>query len=243
MNYVYECSQCYERDVRPARTLAWHFLPDDGMTADYGKRRTKVGPGTILRVAGPVKCCEDGLHGAERLIDALKYAPGSLLERTRHSGEIDRQDDKICSTIRETLWMLDAEWYLHEFACRAAEKAIEWSGAEPDPRSVAAIECKRAWLAGSADDEDLAAARDAGWSAASSAAWSADWSAASSAAWSAAWSAASSAAWSAAWFAASSAARDASRDASRYAAWDAASSAASSAARYAASSELNAILT
>lgn len=47
---------------------------------------------------------------------------------------------------------------LHEFACRCAERALSRVG-RPDPRSIAAIAAKRAWLRGEITDEALAALR------------------------------------------------------------------------------------
>jgi hypothetical protein len=119
--------------------------------------------------------------------------------------------DRLWAVSREEL--IDAH-ILHEFACRCAERALARVD-NPDPRSVAAIEAKRAWLRGEITNDELAAARaaasDAAWAAASAAA-SAAWAAASDAAWAAA-NAAASAAWAAAWAAASAAASDAARDA------------------------------
>ena len=55
---------------------------------------------------------------------------------------------------------------LHELACVCAEYALSLVE-NPDPRSVKAIEVKRAWLRGEATDEELVAARgaafDASW--------------------------------------------------------------------------------
>ena len=82
---------------------------------------------------------------------------------------------------------LISEHDLYELACRCASRALREerkAGREPDPRSWAAIETRRAWLRGDMSDEDLSAAE----SVARSAAWSAVRSAAESAARSAAWS-------------------------------------------------------
>ena len=54
---------------------------------------------------------------------------------------------------------------LNEFACRCAERALR-RVENPDPRSVAAIEAKRAWMKGEISDAKLDAARDAAWAAA-----------------------------------------------------------------------------
>jgi len=53
---------------------------------------------------------------------------------------------------------------LHEFACRCAERALSLIE-NPDPRSFAAIEAKRAWLRNEIDCNQLAAARAAAWDA------------------------------------------------------------------------------
>ena len=85
--------------------------------------------------------------------------------------------DKLWSVLREEFIPAPI---LHEFACECAECALSLINS-PDPRSIKAIETKRAWLRGEATDEELAAARDAAWDA---------WGAAYSAAWDAAYSAA-----------------------------------------------------
>lgn len=53
---------------------------------------------------------------------------------------------------------------LNEFACRCAERALS-RVENPDPRSVAAIQAKRAWLRGEITDAELDAAWDAAWAA------------------------------------------------------------------------------
>jgi len=64
-------------------------------------------------------------------------------------------EDKLWIVLREE--MLDAN-ILHEFACRCAEEALKLIY-NPDPRSIAAIEAKRAWLRGEITDNELAIAR------------------------------------------------------------------------------------
>ena len=200
-------------------TEAWHWIAPDRMTR-YAPR-VPIVVGETLRVEPPLALCERGLHGSIRAIDALQYAPGTIVCRVRMSGDIVRGDDKLVATERTVLWMYDATRVLHEFACCVAEAALLLADVG-DARYWQAIEAKRAWLRGEVDDVQLAAARaaasSAAWAAASSAAWAAAWDAASSAAWDAAWddarAAASSAAWAAAW--------DAAWDAASSAAWDAA---------------------
>ena len=74
-------------------------------------------------------------------------------------------EDRLWAVLWEAL--IDAP-ILHEFACRCAERALS-RVENPDPRSLRAIEIKRAWLRGEATDEELAAA----WDAALDAAWAA----------------------------------------------------------------------
>ena len=81
--------------------------------------------------------------------------------------------DKLWAVLREEFIPASI---LHEFACRCAEQALLITN--PDPRSVAAIAAKRAWLKGEINDTQLDAAEDAAWAAA--------WDAARAAAWDAA---------------------------------------------------------
>jgi hypothetical protein len=110
---------------------------------------------------------------------------------------------------------------LHEFACRVAEEALS-KIESPDPRSLAVIETKRAWVRGEATDGDLRDAKAAAQAALDDAqsyaaarptrgAWLAAW-AATSAAHLAAWAATSVAhvaAYTVAWDAANTAGCDA----------------------------------
>ena len=82
--------------------------------------------------------------------------------------------DKLWSVLREEFIPASI---LHEFACVCAECALTLID-NPDPRSIKAIEVKRAWLRSEATDEELAAASDAAraaWAAAAAAraAWAA----------------------------------------------------------------------
>jgi len=150
--------------------LAWYFLPDDRKLryAPY----TPVEPGQVLRVEGPLELCRRGLHASIRPLDALRYAPGSIVCRVEMGGDIIHGDDKLCASERKTLWVADATRTLHEFACWCAERALlreRDAGREPDPRSWDAVEAKRAWLRGEIDDKALAAAAYAAWATAAAA--------------------------------------------------------------------------
>jgi len=175
------------------KLLGWHFCNEDRRLGYEDGR--EIIEGESLRVEGTPVLCERGLHASERIIDALKYAPGSILCRVELSDEIVQCDDKAVAKERKTLWMFDATNALRDFAATVAENALlaeRAAGREPDPRSWAAVQFIRDLLNGKIKEEDKKAA----WSAAWSAAWAAAWAAAESA-WSAAesaWSAAQSAA-------------------------------------------------
>ncbi len=188
---------------------AWHFLQDD--------RRLRWGTKEVVEVGqtyscdGAIALCENGMHGSERIIDALKYAPGAMCCRVEICGEIVSEQDKLVGRNRKVLSMCDITNVLHEFACVCAEHAMKRYG-DGDARSFAAIEAKRRWLKGEIADEEMdaagAAAGAAAW-AAGAAAGAAAWAAAGAAAWAAATrDAAGAAAWAAA-------TRDAARDAAR----------------------------
>ena len=183
----------------PDSVLAWHFLSSDRHTRrELGyPRPILVEVGQSLTEDRPLKMCKVGLHASVRALDALQYAPGPVVCRVRLEGEVLYDKDKLCASERTVLAMADASAVLHEFACWCADEALyaeRGAGREPDPRSWAAVEAKRAWLKGEIGSDAL----DAASAAASAAAWAAAWAAAMAAAW----AAARAAAWDAAWDAA-----------------------------------------
>ena len=135
-------------------------------------------------------------------------------------------DDKLCAVLCSEFL---PDEILHEFACRCAEYALSFIE-KPAPRSVAAIEAKRAWLRGEISDDELAKARRTAWDAAWYSAWSVLDAAEKNArdvaktAWTAAepaaWAAARDTAWEAAWYTVR-AARTTADDSEWRAAWEA----------------------
>jgi hypothetical protein len=89
-------------------------------------------------------------------------------------------EDRFWAALRPELVPEPLMW---EWTCRCAERALareREEGREPDPRSWAAIEARRAWLRGEIDDKALRAARDAAgdaWAPARGAAGDAAWAA------------------------------------------------------------------
>ena len=131
-----------------------------------------------------VKACFDRFGGRVSALDILNLDDVSA-------------ENKLWSVLREEFIPAPI---LHEFACVCAEYALTLIDS-PDPRSVKAIEVKRAWMRGEATDEERAAALDAASEAVREAA-----------AWAApgAWAASEAAGY---------AASDAASTAARYAAW------------------------
>ena len=163
---------------------AWHFLKDDGRLR-Y-RDGIEVEDGEIVEVGktytaiGEIKLCANGMHGSKRILDALRYAEGSILCEVEIDGEIVEGDDKLAGRNRTVISIKNVSAILHEFACLCAEKALTIAKVD-DKRSWEAIAAKRAWLKGEIDDGQL----DAAWDAARAAAWAAG-DAARDAAWAAA---------------------------------------------------------
>ena len=200
--------------------IAYHFLSSDG-TANGGYRPAPVGEWEP-EIPDPV-LCQRGYHGSVRVLDALKYATGPILQRCEYRGVV-HGDDKLVAVSRRALCRANATALLRIFAVRCAEEALSRL-AKPDPRSLAACEVASRHALGQATDRELAAAWTAAWAAAWTAAWTAAGdaarAAAGAAAGAAAWDAARDAAGDAAWAAAWDAARDAAWAAAGAAAWDA----------------------
>lgn len=192
--------------------IAYHFLASDG-TAHGGYRPAPVGEWEP-EIPDPVLCLR-GYHGSVRVLDALTYATGPILQRCEYRGVVHGYD-KLVAVSRRALCRANATALLRIFAVRCAEEALSRL-AKPDPRSLAACEVASRHALGQATDRELAAA----WAAAGAAARAEARDAARAAAWAAArdaaWAAAGDAAWAAAW----AAARDAARAAAGDAAWDA----------------------
>jgi len=130
---------------------AWHFIRADHRT---GKGGLLVEPGQTLRVDPPLKLCRHGLHGCVRADIALSYAPGPVICRTLHTGEIVSDTDKLCSTERTCLWLANAERTLLEFACHVTEMGLRRVGVT-DQSGYRGLGAQRAWLRGEISNEEL----------------------------------------------------------------------------------------
>lgn len=107
---------------------AWHWLRNDRRLG-YGDGREVI-DGETLSISPeiPPVCCEYGMHGSVKIVDALKYAPGSILCRVEISGDINGQPDKIVGRSRKVLWSITAKQGLEllvAFANECAKRAKE----------------------------------------------------------------------------------------------------------------------
>lgn len=146
----------------------WHFLANDRRLSN-SPQRPQVLPGEVLHVAQPIIPHLRGLHGCTRLTDALAYAPGSVVCRTQHWGITAVHGNELCSEFRSAIFMFDGSRMLQEFSvivATAALDSVENAGYTVDPRSRLAVQAKREWLAGNADNESLREARSNAFSAA-----------------------------------------------------------------------------
>jgi hypothetical protein len=146
------------KEKKAMRTIkAWHFLKDDGTLRDG---TPAPADGELLEHKGELIMCESGLHASTKAIDALKYAPGSMVCRVEVGGNIQKDTDKMVCSQRTILWRMDTTETLHRFAVWCAKEALKLIE-NPDPRSLAAIQAKLNWLDGKITDQELAAARAA----------------------------------------------------------------------------------
>ncbi len=186
----------------------WWF--SEGYKLPYGDGRI-IKLGKTHKIKGEIIPCENGLHASKRIIDALDYAPGSIIWNVELSGRVIKRKDKLCASSRKYLaGGVDCSEVLRKFARVCALEVVDkW-----DAPQVVIDYLKTG-------DESI---RPAAWSAARFATWSAARYAAESTARFATWSAAFSAAesTSAAWAAARSAAEYAAGTAAEYTARSAA---------------------
>ncbi len=102
--------------------LAWHFV-------DSSLRDGRAVPpdGERLAAGGSSNLCESGLHASQRVLDALKYAPGNTICRVECDDVADQQRDKLVCGARTIVWRIDGEEVLRAFARAVAlDVADKW---------------------------------------------------------------------------------------------------------------------
>jgi hypothetical protein len=191
--------------------LAWHFVGD---TLRDG--RPIPADGVTLKHKGKLELCASGLHASERIIDALKYAPGPILCRVQMGGTTKKESDKLVARQRTILWRVNSTDVLRKFARQCALDVAHLWNMPPVVRQYLET----------GDERLRAAASSAAWAAAKDVAWDVTKNAARNAARDAALAADSVAVWADADAAAGNAASAASSNAASAGGWDAASVAA-----------------
>ena len=212
---------------------AWYFSSED--------RRLRHGDGREIRigethaVSGDIEMCSHGLHASKQMMDAIYYAPGTIVYRVEMSGKIVKDNDKIAAQKRTYLsGGIDVSETLRKFARMCALDVVDiWEAPEVVIRYLktgdksirdAAYGATLAAAPGDARDAAdytvrsaaVAYARAAAQDAAKDAAWTAAWNEAMAAARATARGAARATALAAA----KSAAKYAARDAAYTASWD-----------------------
>jgi len=92
---------------------AWWFAAKRSLPHGDGRR---IRVGRVHLHHSSLVICKSGLHASRKILDALRYATGSVLYRVECSGEIIEEGDKLVCTRRKYLAVMDAEEILHHFA-------------------------------------------------------------------------------------------------------------------------------
>ena len=112
---------------------------------------------TIEDVLSFGPCWKDARERMENITEKYNQQNWTALDVLRLPETLVSTADKLWLVLRDELI---GPKILHEFACRCAERALSRIN-NPDPRSVAAIAAKRAWLKGEITDDELKTAYDA----------------------------------------------------------------------------------
>lgn len=116
--------------------MAWHWMREDRQLR-YPPH-TRVESGRTLRAEGPLELNANGLHGSLKALDALRYAPGFIVARTAHGGEIVYSEDILCSRTRTALWIVDARAVVLDWLCVILDRCLTsevGAGHVPDARA------------------------------------------------------------------------------------------------------------
>ena len=191
-------------DTPPAIVVGWWFSREAELPNGDG-RAVIVGE-TLTVDAAKVVPCKYGLHASPLALDALQYAPGSLLWRVELGGRIVSHGDPIdkyaASERKIIAGGIDVSPMLREFARWCALQVIDLWDAPPIVKEYLQTGDEHmraaAWSAAGAAAGAAAARSAAGAAAGAAARAAAARYAAGSAAWAAAWAAAGAAARSAA---------------------------------------------
>lgn len=149
------------------RYLCWHFLQDDRRLR-WGNRAA-VEEGKTYRATGSLVMCKNGLHGSEKILDAVAFAPGSVICLVEIWGAVQQDTNKLVGRYRRVLRMIDGEDLLRRFARKCALHAVRRAWPDAPDIVIRYLETGDESIRAAAWD----AARAAAWAAARDAAWAA----------------------------------------------------------------------
>jgi hypothetical protein len=147
--------------------LCWHFLQDNKRLR-WGTEEVVEEGKTYTAKDKPV-LCENGMHGSEDILDALQYAPGSVICLVEIWGQVKQGGDKLVGQNRKVLKMIDGRELLHKFARECALHSVKHYWHDAPDVVVRYLETGDEKMRAAA----RAAARDAAWASAKAAAWAA----------------------------------------------------------------------
>jgi len=94
---------------------AWYFSSEDRRLRNGDGREIRIGE--THAVSGDIKLCKNGLHASKKLMDAIYYAPGTIVYRVELSGKIEKGEDKLVAQKRTYLsGGIDVSETLRKFA-------------------------------------------------------------------------------------------------------------------------------
>jgi len=147
--------------------LVWRFLHEDRYLGRRPNEQLPANshpaiPGDALHARSWNESTLYGLHGWRFIVPALRHGRGLIAARLCLSGEC-RTDkgNRIGATDASVLWVADVTHSLNNFAVLIAERTLlaeRTAGREPDIRFWQFIEVRRAWLSGTASQQELDAA-------------------------------------------------------------------------------------
>lgn len=117
------------KDEQPV--LAWHFLKNNKfMCYDRSSEIARAGKTYSIADDQVPELCKYGMHGSIHALDAVGFAPGSIVCRVEISGDVLYADNKLVGRHRKVLWMADASDVLTKFSKWCVSQVISQI---PDP--------------------------------------------------------------------------------------------------------------
>lgn len=118
-----------------------------GLVSDKNNFKWKIGK--WYHTEGEIKCCNNGFHGSERIIDAMSYVGCEILALVEVKGENDKEGDKQSWSdmriVKTHKWTKKDSVKLSIFAAELCLKNFEKEFPE-DKRPREAIEAAKNWL-------------------------------------------------------------------------------------------------